>query len=49
MEIINWIIDTPVAIVGILYILIIIWCIWEAVNAPLMPDEYNENIKQQKD
>jgi len=34
MEIINWIIDTPFAIAGIVYSLIVLWCIWEAATTP---------------
>jgi|TARA_B110000908_G_C10110055_1_gene382618 hypothetical protein len=49
MEIINWIIDTPFAIVGIVYLLIAILCVWEASNTPVTPDDYNERMKQRKD
>jgi hypothetical protein len=49
MEIINWIIDTPFAIVGIVYLLIAIWCVWEASNTPVTPDDYNERMKRRKD
>ena len=36
-------------ILGIAYFIIILWLFWEAYNAPVMPEEYNENVKQQKD
>ncbi len=29
-------------IIGWIWCGIVIWCVWEAWNAPLMPDEYNE-------
>ena len=49
MEVINWIIDTPFAIAGIAYFILVLWLFWEAYNTPLTPDEYDEKIKQQKD
>jgi|21_taG_2_1085346.scaffolds.fasta_scaffold00784_5 hypothetical protein len=30
-------------ILGIGYILVVLWCIWEAHSAPVMPDDYDEN------
>ena len=36
-------------IIGIAYFIMVLWLFQEAYNAPLMPDEYNENVKQQKD
>ncbi len=36
-------------ILGIAYFIIMLWCFWEAYNAPLMSDEYNENVKSQKE
>ena len=49
MGIINWIIDTPFVIAGILYLFIALWCVWEASNTPVMPDDYNERTKRRKD
>jgi hypothetical protein len=49
MGIINWIIDTPFAIAGVGYALVVILCIFEASNTPVTPDEYNKMVKRKKD
>jgi hypothetical protein len=35
-------------ILGILYVLGIIYLVWEAMNAPLMPDNYDLSDEEEK-
>ena len=36
-------------ILGIAYFIIMLWCFWEAYNAPVMSDNYGEENKRKKD
>ena len=35
-------------VLGILYLLGMIWLVWEAMNAPLMPDDYDLSIEEEE-
>jgi len=36
-------------IIGIAFVVIWIWCIYEAMNAPLMPDDYEDEVPWEED
>ena len=35
-------------VLGILYMVGMIWLVWEAMNAPLMPDDYDLSIEEEE-
>ncbi len=35
-------------ILGIIYVIVMMWCVWEAWNAPLMPDDYGSEYKDKQ-
>jgi len=36
-------------IIGIVFVVLWIWCIYEAMKAPLMPDDYEDDLPWEED